>query len=106
VPGHFAQTGPVLGHLARAGLYLCILLPPYLFSGIFDRPYLCPRTIGGPDVSVLLHLPERCSGIFRNLCRGILNGPYGPDLLPAASFSRPAWNSLNRDSDDGSLFSV
>ena len=42
----------------------------------------------GPDVSVLLHGPESCSGIFcnlcrgifRNLCRGILNGLYGPDL--------------------------
>ena len=42
----------------------------------------------GPDVSVLFHGPERCSGIFRNLCwgilhnlcRGVFNRLYLPDL--------------------------
>jgi hypothetical protein len=44
---------------------------PDLCSGISLGPDLCPRIVYRPDVSVLLHGPERCSGIFRNLCRDI-----------------------------------
>src|SRR5258707_3337763 len=97
-------------------LYLCILLrpdlcsgimlPPDLCSGISLGPDLCPRIVYRPDVSVLLHGPERCSGIFRNLCRdifrnlcrgilhnlcrGILNGLYGPNLCLRLFLGRPS----------------
>jgi hypothetical protein len=65
----------------------CSLLVPNLFSGILHGPYLCPRVMDGPDVSVFLHGPKRCSGIcgnwcqriLRNLSRGILNGLCGSD---------------------------
>ena len=41
----------------------CSLPVPDLFSGILHGPYLCPRVMDGPDVSVFLHGPKRCSGI-------------------------------------------
>ena len=72
VPDHLAQTGPVLGHLARAAPVPRILFPPRLFSEILPGPYLCQRILEGPDVPAVLHVPDRCSVIFCNLCRGIL----------------------------------
>jgi hypothetical protein len=44
----------------------------------------------GLDVSVLLHGPERGSGIFRSLCRATFNGPYAPDLCPGIFLGLPS----------------
>lgn len=82
MPGHFAQTGPVLGRLVRAGPVPVLFAPAGLFSGILHGPYLCPRTI--------LYGPERCSAILLNPCRGILNRLYGPDLCARIVFGRPS----------------
>jgi hypothetical protein len=87
-PGILHRLVLCSGVLGGRDLYSCILLPPDLFSGILHGPYLGPRTMDGPDVSVLFHGPERCSGIFRNLCwgilhnlcRGVFNRLYLPDL--------------------------
>jgi hypothetical protein len=62
--GHFAQTGPVrvLELLVQAGLSF----------GNCERAASLPVHYGGRGrVGALLGL-ERCSGLFRNLCRGIL----------------------------------
>lgn len=75
------------GVLCGRDLYPCILLPPDLFSGV---SYLFPRAMDRPDIPVLLHRPAMCSGIFRNLCRGILNGLYGPDLWVRIFLGRPS----------------
>src|SRR5512140_1948417 len=50
------------GVLCGRDLCPCILLPRDLFSGSLRGPYLSPRTLDGPDASVLLHGPERCWG--------------------------------------------
>src|SRR5215207_4680163 len=68
--------------LFRRNPYPCILFLPNCFSGILHGPYFCMRAItmeGRPDISRLLHRPERWSGFFGNLCprifrRGIMNG--------------------------------
>ena len=100
MPGHFAQTGPVLGRLVRAGpvpVHFCSRW--IFFRGILRGPYLSPRTLDGPEASVLLHGPKRCWRIFRNLCRGsilhnlcrgILNGLYGPHLCVRIILGRPS----------------
>ena len=59
------------GVLCGRDLCPCISLPLDFFSGILRGPYLSPRTLDGPDASVLLHGPERCWDIFCNLCLGI-----------------------------------
>ena len=79
------------GILCGRDPYPSILLPPNFFGGILHGSYLRPRIMDGPDVSVPLHGPERCSGIFRDLCRGILNGLYGPGLCLRIFLRRPSW---------------
>src|ERR1700688_2023124 len=60
-----------------------ILLGPDLCLGIF----LCTRM---PDVSVLLHGLDLCSGTLHDLCLGILYGLYGLDLCPCIFPGRPS----------------
>ena len=79
------------GVLSGTDLYPSILLLPNFFSGILHGSHLCPRIMDGPDVSVPLHGPESCSRIFRDLCRGNLNGLYGPDLRLRTFLRRPSW---------------
>jgi hypothetical protein len=91
------------GVLCGRALHPSILHPPDdLFSGILHA-HLCPRIMDGLDASALLHDSEIYSGILRSLrrgilrlcpgilhnprrgirhslCRGILNGLYGPDI--------------------------
>ena len=69
------------------------LLPPDFFCGILHGPCLCPRMMNGQDMSVLLHGPKRCSGIFRNLRRSILNGLSGPGLCLRILIRQPALES-------------
>jgi hypothetical protein len=83
-PAEGLQKRRMLGILHKLALLGCsselcgrvlharILLPPDSHSGIVHGPHLCPCITEGADVSVLLLGLERCSGLFRNLCRGIL----------------------------------
>jgi len=61
VPGHFAQSGPVLARPVHAGPLL--------------------RMLCGLGLSVLLHVVRRCWGIFQNLCSCILYRAHRLDLL-------------------------
>jgi hypothetical protein len=72
--GHFAQTGParVLERVVRARLARANFAPAGLSFGDCARAASLPVHYGGRGrVGALLGL-ERCSGLFRNLCRGIL----------------------------------
>jgi hypothetical protein len=80
------SSGVLCGRVLRPG----ILLRPDLSSGNLNRPYLCPRTMDGKDVPVLLHGPERYSGIFCNLRWGILNRLDRPDLCLRIFLGRPS----------------
>ena len=59
----------------------------------------------GQDVSVLLHEPMRYGGILRdlrrsilrNVCRGILNGLYGPDICLRILLRRPGLELPKQD---------
>ena len=81
----------------------CILLAPELCAGILHGPDLRPRILCGPDPSVPLHVPDRCSGIFLNLClvvlydlRGLygLHGLYGYDRCPCILLGGPGLELL------------
>jgi hypothetical protein len=71
-------------------------LPPLRLPGLFSRilhvPYLCPRTIDLTDMPVLFLGPQRCwaHDISHNLCWGILNRLYGPDLCLRIFLVRPS----------------
>ena len=72
--GHFAQTAParVLERVVRARLARANFAPAGLSFGDCARAASLPVHYGGRGrVGALLGL-ERCSGLFRNLCRGIL----------------------------------
>jgi len=106
VPGHVWHRLVCARHLRGRDLYLAFCLPPVPFFGDFRQAVPLPRTIGGPDVSVLLHLPEKVLGHFpQPCCRGILNGPYGPTCA-CASFSAPSLEFPKQGFRRCSLFSV
>src|SRR5437764_2203462 len=75
VPEHFAQTGPALGGVVRAGPVPVHFSRDEPFFGDFARAVAVTAQLWtGPEV--FLHGPERCSGIFRNLCLG----PFEPTV--------------------------
>src|SRR5437762_1152118 len=82
VPEHFAQTGPALGGVVRAGPVPVHFSRDEPFFGDFARAVaLTAQLWTGPEV--LLHGPERCSGIFRNLCLGHLERTVQTRPVPA-----------------------
>ena len=82
MPEHFAQTGPALGGVVRAGPVPVHFSRDEPFFGDFARAVaLTAQLWTGPEV--LLHGPERCSGIFRNLCLGHLERTVQARPVPA-----------------------
>ena len=87
MPEHFAQTGPALGGVVRAGPVPVHFSRDEPFFGDFARAVaLTAQLWTGQEV--LLHGPERCSGIFRNLCLGHLERIVQARPVPA-HLSRP-----------------
>ena len=82
MPEHFAQTGPALGGVVRAGPVPVHFSPDEPFFEDFARAVALPAKLWtGPEV--LLRGPERCSGIFRNLCLGHLERTVQARPVPA-----------------------
>jgi len=81
-------------------LWLGILLGPDLCSCILRAPHFCSRIsrdlcsgiLHGPDLSLLLHVPDLCPGILYDLrpCIFFLYRLYVLDRRPCIFLGRPS----------------